>query len=767
MALRVRGLWATLVLLVLFGSLVPSVDAKVPVVWARRRVPSNCEPPRVFYSNQHVAGRYPCCPTIEGICGGGGVCPASGICPGDGKPCQAEAVVDRPNIILFISDDQGYCHYGNAEECRSSQSGTPIPVPKTPNLDLLAGHGTVFPIAHNTASWCFPALASILTARYQKDFHGERKVLASIFSMIPGALRNLETDPTAQNDPYNAGNKVGGYCTLLAGKFTGSLDQTSFDAVARTSGRKLGRNACVATGGGQPPLCGAESAGAYAPFTVGNMTDVFNFLDMLTYAQPGSDPKQYAMQHFFVWYAPRIPHEPLRPPMPVMDYLFGAFGSFPLGGVMDLGQWCTGASCAPVVAAFNENNFGTVRDYYGNLWWVDENVRELRKFLAMETAPHCFGPDGHSRFEVGSEAQCAPGAWSGVTPDLGRNTVILYLSDNGWQLPSSKHAFTENGIRTQVLVFDPRTEATPPSWDVTQETIPPARKSDALAHGIDMLPTALGYALGTPGGQPCPVGPDGVTCDGHDLRPYLVDAPGGPAAPETLRHAICGHQTKRPTTPTRNRYLLTRPGTVGRCTNTANATCTTSLDCGAGQFCLGGYCALDSDGTPCSNTATCPAGAVCLGNHCRMAPACLDDSDCAALLGAGYACTAKEQKWCRNDPDAACSSSADCPPCPAVNGNPVPCGRLCEARSLKLYVEPGSIAAVQLSDLFLDPDERGLQQGNTASLTTDLSKVNGPYGGAMRRMNCCVDEWWPEIVSQVGTLCQAGDSCPADLTCDQ
>jgi hypothetical protein len=343
----------------------------------------------------------------------------------------------------------------------------------------------------------------------------------------------------------------------------------------------------------------------------------------------------------------------------------------------------------------------------------------------------------------------------------------MYMSDNGWQLPSSKHGFSENGFRTQVLVYDPRTVATPPSWDPTQEVAPPVRTSEALVHSTDVLPTILGYALNTPDSQACPVGPDGIACDGRDVRPQLVDAPGGPAAPESLRHSMCGHQSKRPTTPTRNRYLLTRPGSVGRCTNTANTACTTSAECGSNRFCLGGFCAINALPTPCASNAACASGALCLGGACRVGPVCLDDSDCTAMLGPTYACMAKPQKWCRNAPNVACSTTADCPSCPATGPAPAPCARFCEARTLKFYVEPGTVASVQLADLFLDPDEFGLEQGNSGSLVNDMSKPNGPYAGAMSRLNCCIDDWWPEIVSQSGTTCQAGDSCPADLTCNE
>ncbi len=762
---RPRGLVAALVL-VLSCELIAVAEAKVPIIWSRRRQLSSCEPPQVFYSSRHLQGAKPCCPAIEGVCPGGTACPASGVCPIDGKACAAHAVTDRPNIILFISDDQGYCHYGDSVECRSTQTGTAVPAPRTPSLDVLASQGTVFPIAHNAASWCFPSLATILTGRYQKNFGGQRKVTEAAFTMLPNALRGLNGDVGSLNDPYNAGNKIGGYCTLLAGKFTGALDESAFDGTAKTGGRRLGRTQCIGGAPGQPPLCGTAETTPYQPFATAEVSDVFNFLDMLMYKQPGSVPAQYAMEHFFMWYAPRVPHQPLRSPPPVINYLFGGVGA--LGGIMDLGQYCSGPSCAPVVAAFNEDNFGTVREYFGNIWWADDNVRELRHFLAAETAAHCIGTDGRSRFDVTSQAQCTSGGgtWSTVTPDLERNTIIVYMSDNGWQLPNSKHAFTENGYRTQMIVYDPRTLPTLPSWDPYAQTPGPAQFNAALAHSVDVLPTVIGFALGTSGSQSCPLSPDGRTCDGKDLGGHLVTTPGGPAAPETLRHALCGHHTKRTTSPTRSRYLLTRPGSVGRCTKATNPSCSTSSDCGAGEFCVGGFCATDADGTGCSSNAQCQPGAACLGGKCRMAPACIDDSDCTAL-GAGYVCGGKAEKWCRNAPDLTCSANSDCPVCPTNFGSsPAPCSRLCEARSLKLYVNPGALASLQLSDLFLDPDEKGLGSGDATTLVGSMSNLSGQYGGAMRKLNCCIDDWWPDIVAESGTQCTTGFSCPADMSCD-
>jgi hypothetical protein len=765
----VSALRRALVLVVLAGPLASIADAAVGGVrWAPKRFPIGCETPRVFYSNQHVDGRLPCCPTIEGVCAGGGACPGSGVCS-DGKACRPGPVTPRPNIIMFVADDQGECAYGHANECRSTLTGTPIPAPRTPSLDVLAGHGTVFPIVHNTSSWCFPSLATVLTGRYQRSMNGANKLLHTTFATMPSALRGLMTEASAEADPYNAGNAIGGYCTMLGGKFTGALDQNAFDAITRTT-RKLGRSACV-NGGGGSPECGASIPSVYDPTALdadNRLADVFHFLRDIVHARPGTNPIAYEMQHFFMWLAPRLPHQPLRAPLPVRQYLFGNLAEYPLGGVMDFGQWCVGSSCPPTVSAFTQEGvFGRMPEYYANVWWTDDNVRELRRYLVAASTPHCIDAAGVSHFDVAGPGQC-DGTWTAIAPDLPRNTIFMYFSDNGWQLPNSKHGFSENGYRTRLIIFDPRTLPSVPHWDPAQQAAPAPQIVEALAHTSDMLPTALGFALGTSGSQVCPAGPAAQGCDGKDLGEHLMTAPGGPAASETLRHSLCGHQTSRVTSPGRNRYLLTRPGSLGRCTKTSNPSCTTSAQCGPGNFCVGGRCAAAVGEQACSATAPCPAGAACLGAKCRMAPTCFQDSDCTALVGPGYACEAQEQRWCRNAPNAECSTDNDCPVCPSSNGQPLPCSRKCEARAMKLYVSSGT--QYFLTDLFIDPDEANLYAGDPKDpslLITSLSDVNGPYGEHIRRMNCCIDDWWPDMAQLAGTLCTVAHSCPADLTCNE
>ncbi len=69
----------------------------------------------------------------------------------------------RPNVILLVSDDQGYADVG-AYGCRD------IP---TPNIDSIARGGVRFTDGYVTCPLCSPSRAGMLTGRYQQRFGHE------------------------------------------------------------------------------------------------------------------------------------------------------------------------------------------------------------------------------------------------------------------------------------------------------------------------------------------------------------------------------------------------------------------------------------------------------------------------------------------------------------------------------------------------------------------------------------------------------------------
>lgn len=73
--------------------------------------------------------------------------------------CAAEPA-DNPNIILIVTDDQGYHDVG-------FNGGKEIP---TPNIDRIAGEGVRFDRGYVTGPVCGPSRAGFLTGRYQSRF---------------------------------------------------------------------------------------------------------------------------------------------------------------------------------------------------------------------------------------------------------------------------------------------------------------------------------------------------------------------------------------------------------------------------------------------------------------------------------------------------------------------------------------------------------------------------------------------------------------------
>jgi arylsulfatase A-like enzyme len=109
----------------------------------------------------------------------------------------AVAGEDQPNILVILVDDAGYNDVGFM--------GCPdIP---TPNIDRLAGLGTVLTDAHVTASVCSPSRAGLMTGRYQQRFGHECNVPPHDIGMDP--------------EEASIGDVLGsaGYRTICVGKW--------------------------------------------------------------------------------------------------------------------------------------------------------------------------------------------------------------------------------------------------------------------------------------------------------------------------------------------------------------------------------------------------------------------------------------------------------------------------------------------------------------------------------------------------------------------
>ena len=159
--------------------------------------------------------------------------------------CGGVAIV-RPNIVLVVSDDQDYEHFGFVGNS----------VVHTPTLDRLAESGTIFSVMHTPAR-CRPSLASLLSGRYPHQS-------GIYYNRGPSELSRDGALPLLLRDA--------GYATFAGGKYwEGDPGRLGFDV--------------------------ADSE--HLHFVREGQESLFEFIE--THA--GTRP-------MFVWWAPQIPHMP-------------------------------------------------------------------------------------------------------------------------------------------------------------------------------------------------------------------------------------------------------------------------------------------------------------------------------------------------------------------------------------------------------------------------------------------------------------------------
>ncbi|SMP43770.1 Arylsulfatase A [Neorhodopirellula lusitana] len=113
----------------------------------------------------------------------------------------AADAADRPNVILIVSDDQGYSDVGFNGCCE-------IP---TPRLDALAASGVAFDAGYASHPYCSPSRAGLLTGRYQQRF-GHECNPGIVDSDEPAGL---PLDQTLMSDLFHEN----GYRTAAIGKW--------------------------------------------------------------------------------------------------------------------------------------------------------------------------------------------------------------------------------------------------------------------------------------------------------------------------------------------------------------------------------------------------------------------------------------------------------------------------------------------------------------------------------------------------------------------
>jgi len=183
----------------------------------------------------------------------------------------------KPNVVLIISDDQGYTDYGFMGH----------DTVKTPHIDKLASESVVFTRGYVTTALCSPSLATMLTGLYP---HQHR-----ITGNDPAGRGRQRRDRTAFYEAFMkcprlpAMIRKAGYVSFQTGKYwMGHYSRAGFTGGMTVKGRH-----------------------GEAGLVIGRKTmkPMFDFIDK---AKGDGKP-------FFVWYAPFLPHTPHNPPKRIFE----------------------------------------------------------------------------------------------------------------------------------------------------------------------------------------------------------------------------------------------------------------------------------------------------------------------------------------------------------------------------------------------------------------------------------------------------------------
>jgi len=221
---------------------------------------------------------------------------------------------DRPpNVVLIISDDQGYGDFGFMGHA----------VIQTPHLDRLASQGLLFTRGYVPSSLCRPSLATIITGLFAHQH--------KITSNDPPWPKGMEGKwgPAAKDATYRAQRQemiryieeVPTLPRLLAAKGYESFQSGKWwEGNCRRGGFTAGMTH------GDPDRGGRHGDEGLRIGREG-MKPVLDFIDAA-----GDRP-------FFLWYAPMMPHQPHTPPQRLLDKYRGKTDSLHLARYWAMCEW--------------------------------------------------------------------------------------------------------------------------------------------------------------------------------------------------------------------------------------------------------------------------------------------------------------------------------------------------------------------------------------------------------------------------------------------
>lgn len=325
--------------------------------------------------------------------------------PGEKKAKNGSGEEPLPNIVLIVGDDHGYPYFGF--------QGADYMI--TPSMDELAASGTLFVNGYVPDNHCKPSLQALMTGtppiQYWKEVARlrEKQKPESDEEFDFHAMQYFNTLPRLLSTK--------GYVSFQSGKWW----EFNYQNGGFTEGMTTGwTEEDKASDGWFLKYMGGDGTEVVRS----TMQPVYDFID------------KYQDRHFFLWFAPELPHWPFDAP----DRYYNLYRD------KDMSE--------------------SAKRYYANCTWFDEGVGKLVDYMKKK--------------------------------DVFDNTLFVYVNDNGWEQDPHQefrhieHLWHNGGLKGKGAMYD-MSFRTPIifSW---KQRIGKGVVLEDLIHSADIPATILDYA---------------------------------------------------------------------------------------------------------------------------------------------------------------------------------------------------------------------------------------------------------------------------------
>jgi arylsulfatase A-like enzyme len=289
-----------------------------------------------------------------------------------------------PNIVLIISDDQGWGDFGFMGH----------PHIQMPHLDRLARESLVYRHGYVPSSLCCPSLAVVLTGKYPhqtkitgnepprpagvKQPYRDAGFLAQVKELNSFIAQHARL-------PHELGKA--GYVSFQTGKWWAGNFQTG----GFTHGMSHGDQSRGGRHGDEGLEIGRKS-----------LQPIYDFI------------KEAADKPFLVWYAPMLPHQPHNPPERLMQKYQPLTPSLQLAKYWAMCEWFD-ETCGELLGHLDQQGLAknTIVVFMVDNGWIQDPDRSADADHDPLAGTCCAAHGRHARQQHRHRADFVPGLWPG------------------------------------------------------------------------------------------------------------------------------------------------------------------------------------------------------------------------------------------------------------------------------------------------------------------------------------------------------------------